>query len=156
MALEQNPNGFRHLYGTTSLDAVAPRPVEWEELETEKTEQIEKPEEEDGEMEEGDGEEEAVDHFLEDVGYNDDEAEQEGDNPSARDPDFIPTPLMQQFKVIPLPFSTLSFSLSLPSHPPHLLLTTLQTEQQKTESKQRAVSATGLTSLMGYGSSDSE
>eukprot|EP00026_Physarum_polycephalum_P005818 Phypoly_transcript_05857.p2 GENE.Phypoly_transcript_05857~~Phypoly_transcript_05857.p2 ORF type:complete len:250 (-),score=57.99 Phypoly_transcript_05857:91-840(-) len=127
LALEQNPNGFRQLYGTTSLEAA--KPIEWEEIE--ETEAKEEGEGEDREMEEGDGEEEAVDQFLEDAGDSEDEAEsarKKEKEEREQDPDFIATPLMQQYKV----------------------------EQQKIANKERAVSATGLTSLMGYGSSDSE
>jgi len=93
LALEQNPNGFRHLYGTADLDAAAARPIEWEEVETEEK-TTKKEGDEDGDIEEGDGEEEAVDQFLADIGDSGDEAD-----PSVHDPDFIPTPLMQQFKV---------------------------------------------------------
>jgi hypothetical protein len=81
------------LYGTADLDTAAEsRPVEWEELDTEKTNKKEGGE---GDMEEGDGEEEAVDQFLEDVGYDG-----EKEDPATHDPDYIPTPLMKQFKVI--------------------------------------------------------
>ena len=82
------------MYGTPSLEeAEESRPIEWEEVEPEKTEQKRADGEGESEEEEGDGEEEEVDQFLEDAGCSDDE------DPSVHDPDFIPTPLMQQFKV---------------------------------------------------------
>lgn len=132
MALEQNPNGFRHLYGTTDLDAVQSRPVEWEELdETEKAEKGDKREgeEEEGDME-GDGEEEAVDQFLADAGLSDDEGDQPKEDPSTYDPDFIPTPLMQQFKVYHLHVS-LTFNIFFYAH-------TLIKERATKGRKQRA------------------
>jgi len=125
LALQQNPNGFRHLYGSADLSEVAARPVEWDEIETKNKEKEENVE---GEMDEGDGEEEAVDQFLADAGESDDENEHTTEDPSVYDPDFIPTPLMQQFKA----------------------------QKQINDNKERSASATGLTSLMGYGSSDSE
>jgi hypothetical protein len=100
LALEQNPNGFRHLYGTTNLDALNAKPVEWDEVESEPTKE-EKTEEKQENGEENDEEENpeeqaAVDQFLADIEYSDEEGE---DPLSKQDPDFIPTPLMQQFGV---------------------------------------------------------